>query len=420
MKNILIFPCGSEIGLEIYRSLVNEKNLKIFGASSVDDGGRFVFENYIGDVPFIDDEKFIDHIKSIVVEYNIHAIFPSLDVAIPILKKNENFLQTKVISSNYETSLICSSKRKTYQKLVNVIRVPKEYKPNDTFEYPVFLKPEVGSSSRFTYLINDKNEMSVTFPKHNNLMILEYLPGQEYTVDCFSNFKGELKFVSARERTKIINGISVESKIINDDTIVEMAEAINKVLTPNGAWFFQIKKDKNGKYCLLEVASRFGGSSLIQRYRGVNLSLLSLYNIFEEEVEFITNDIDINFYRNLNTKLKTNLNIKNVYVDFDDTIIINNKINTDMIKLLYHFNNSNVNIFLITKHSKNIYTSLDEYKISKELFTNIFQINKNDKKYKYIVNKNSIFIDDSFQERKEVKENCGIPVFSIETIDMLW
>jgi hypothetical protein len=80
--------------------------------------------------------------------------------------------------------------------------------------------------------------------------------------------------------------------------------------------------------------------------------------------------------------------------------------------------NKNKNIVLITKHKNNIYNSLQNYKISKDLFSEIVHLSFNDEKYKYI-KKDSIFIDDSFVERKKVKDNLNIPVFSIENIEAL-
>ena len=64
-KNILVFPCGSEIGLEIYRSLRYSIHFNLIGASSVEDHGRFVYENYIGGLPYITDSNFIDAIREI-------------------------------------------------------------------------------------------------------------------------------------------------------------------------------------------------------------------------------------------------------------------------------------------------------------------------------------------------------------------
>jgi hypothetical protein len=44
-KNVLVFPCGSEIGLEVYRSLKHSIHFNLIGANSVDDHGRVVFVN---------------------------------------------------------------------------------------------------------------------------------------------------------------------------------------------------------------------------------------------------------------------------------------------------------------------------------------------------------------------------------------
>ena len=42
-NNILVFPCGSEIGLEINNALKWSTHIELFGASSVDDHGKYVY-----------------------------------------------------------------------------------------------------------------------------------------------------------------------------------------------------------------------------------------------------------------------------------------------------------------------------------------------------------------------------------------
>ena len=79
MKNVLVFPCGSEIGLEINRALKYSKHFKVFGASSVNDHGKFEFDNYADGVPNVSDDNFIDHINYLVKQYNIDFIFPAHD-----------------------------------------------------------------------------------------------------------------------------------------------------------------------------------------------------------------------------------------------------------------------------------------------------------------------------------------------------
>lgn len=46
-------------------------------------------------------------------------------------------------------------------------------------------------------------------------------------------------------------------------------------------------------------------------------------------------------------------------------------------------------------------------------------MDENDEKYNYIDDTNSIFIDDSFHERKKISKKIGIPVFDINMIDGL-
>jgi hypothetical protein len=53
------------------------------------------------------------------------------------------------------------------------------------------------------------------------------------------------------------------------------------------------------------------------------------------------------------------------------------------------------------------------------VFDEIIQIDSKEKKSNYIMNKEAIFIDDSFAERKEVFEKLQINVFSIDQIQAL-
>ena len=73
-KNILVFPCGSEIGLEVYRSLKNSTYFNLIGGSSIDDHGRFVFDNYISGIPYVTDACFIPNMKRIVNSKNMSQI----------------------------------------------------------------------------------------------------------------------------------------------------------------------------------------------------------------------------------------------------------------------------------------------------------------------------------------------------------
>jgi len=60
MKNVLIFPCGSEIAREVFESLNTNKEYYLYGGSSIKDKGEYLnYDSIIENIPFITDSNFI-------------------------------------------------------------------------------------------------------------------------------------------------------------------------------------------------------------------------------------------------------------------------------------------------------------------------------------------------------------------------
>jgi hypothetical protein len=423
MKNILVFPCGSEIALEIYRSICFSTHFKLFGASSVDDHGKFIYENYIGDIPFHNHKDFIPVMQDILKKYNIDAIYPAMDLVAYTLKKSENKLGCKVIGSSLKTTHICSSKALTYKALEDSIYLPKIYKNIESAIYPMFIKPMVGYGSRNTYLASSISEANTFLEKHvhvGEFLLCENLPYEEYTIDCFSNKDGKLLYTQARQRARISNGISVNTHHVKNHKAVFdlVANEINTILKPRGAWFFQMKEDSNKEPKLLEIASRLGGSSSLCRAKGVNFAMLSLFDAFDINVEILENKYDVELDRALSNRYKINLEYKNVYIDFDDCIIVNNSVNIQAISFIYKSIKDGKKVILLTRHDGDIEASLKAYRLQ-NVFDEIIHIDKKEKKSSYITEEDTIFIDDSHQERKDVFLKKNIPVFSPDMIEVL-
>lgn len=121
--------------------------------------------------------------------------------------------------------------------------------------------------------------------------------------------------------------------------------------------------------------------------------------------------------RALSNWFKWNIEYSTVYVDYDDTIIIRNKVNIQLISYLYQCINQKKKIILLTKHKGDIIQELSNRRIS-SIFDRIICLNENENKADYIT-ENSIFIDDSFGERQNVYNRCGIPVFDTHMIEGL-
>lgn len=422
-KNILVFPCGSEIGLDIYSSVCYSTYFHLIGGSSVDDHGKFVYNDYISDIPFANSPDFIPAMTKIVRERHIDAIYPTMDLVITILKEHEKELGCMVVASPVETTRICLSKELTYQKLDGCIHIPKIYKTTNVpvNEFPVFAKPKIGYGAKGTKKLYNQEEVDNFIKGKDDILIVEYLPGEEFTVDCFTDKEGRLLYSAARKRNRVKDGISVNTFFVNDqEEFTTIAEVINKKIKFRGAWFYQVKRNKKGELCLLEIASRLGGSSLLSRAVGVNFAQLSLFDIFGYKVTVTNNDYYVELDRALENKYKTNIEFDSVYCDYDDCLILNKAIvNVEMVKFLFQCINQGKKIYLLSKHDGDLKKELIDFRLD-HMFDEVIHIGKDANKADYIRSEKAIFIDDSNAERVNIKNKVNIPVFSPEMIDVLF
>nr|WP_309098442.1 ATP-grasp domain-containing protein [Fredinandcohnia onubensis] len=424
-KKVLVYPCGTEIGLEIYRAVKNSIHYELIGGSCSYDHGRFVYEKHIDNLPFITDSSGIEEIKEfnkMIKAHNIDYIFPAMDGVLFKFAELREYFDCNIIAPSLETTKITRSKKLTYNLFQGVLTVPKMYDMYDSsLEFPLFIKPDVGQGSRGAVKINSREELDYHLEKGKSKdhLLLEYLPGEEYTIDCFTNSNGDLVYVGGRGRNRVKNGISVNAVREDDLEFQRIAEIINSRLNQRGGWFFQLKKNSNGEYSLLEVASRIAGTSAYTRNLGVNLPLLTLHLYNGNKIDsIIINDYSLELDRALYNKFTSNITYNRVYLDYDDTLIVNGKVNTQLIAFLYQCINEGVPITLLTRHKGSLTEHLNDNRLL-NIFDEIVHLEPEEAKSSYVRERRSIFIDDSYGERAEVKEKLGIHVFDTHMIECL-
>lgn len=419
--NVLIFPSGTGVSKEIFDSLKYIRWITLFGADfDKNNFSYYQFENLELGAPFIKDEELtVTYLKMLISDKKIDCIFPAFDSVIVFLKKYEHVLGVKIISSPVETCNICFSKKKTYDFLKDIIKVPMVLDSDSIQDFPVFIKPECGYGSRDSFKITNQEELAFYSKNIKNSIICEYLPGDEFTVDCFTSKTHGLIFCQARIRSKTVNGLSVLTKHVDLPDAKRIGELISSKLNFIGVWFFQLKYDSLGNLSLLEVAPRIPGAACLHRNQGINFPLLSIYEHYGIYIDSVaTNNYDISCYKCVENRFDLSVNYDYVYVDLDDTIVIKRKVNTRIMQYLYYAKNSNKQIILITRN-QNAIAKLKQYHICLELFDKIIQVPYNSNKSEYITHTNSVFIDDSHKERSDVYNNKNVCVFSCDMIESL-
>jgi ATP-grasp in the biosynthetic pathway with Ter operon len=421
---VLVFPAGSEIGMEIYQSLKYSHHVEVFGASGKNDHASFLYEptHYVEDAGlYVDSPDFIERFNALLRRLDIGFVYPTHDTICNFLAEHQASVAAKVITSNAKTNRIARHKRLSYAHFDALGLSPRVHRaPYADLPWPVYLKTNTRQGGKGSHRADSAEELAFHLRGDPDLLVCEYLPGEELSVDCFTDFRGELLFVGPRTRERVLMGISFRSTAVEpDDELRHIAETINRSLELDGAWFFQVKHDAAGRWKLLELAPRQSSTMGLYRHAGVNFALLSLFNAMRIPVQILRNDGALQLDRCLHNRFKTALEYSRVYIDFDETMVVGRHVHGRVMDYLYQCRNRGVRIVLITKHRENLAATLAACAISERLFDEIVHLRDEQDKADFIDPEGAIFIDNYWHDRRAVKARHGIPVFDVDAVEGL-
>ena len=420
--NILLFPFGTEIANEVVRSLLHSKYFNLIYASSdrtLDDE----CDEYINFLPFIDHADFFSDMQDLIRLREIEYIIPAHDDVAYKLSILENELDAVVVGQCERINQIVRFKNRTYEELREVVLVPEVLVNVSSGDFPVFVKPIVGQGSLNALRLDSIDDYRYFFERHDvsQFLVMEYLSGIEYTIDCFSR-NGEVLYFGARTREKIRNGIAVKSRFVEDGNLTSeiqcIAEKISSKLGMDGLWFFQLKEAVDGRLKLLEIASRVSGTMILNRIRGVNFVEIGIYHKMGLPVDVVWNDISILVSRKNDFHFKHNISFDHLYIDFDDVLMLSGDlINTNLMRVIFHAKNCNKKVTLITKnYNRRLTDFLHKFGIL-YVFNEIIHLDKNQEKASFM-REGGVLIDDSFSERQKAISN-GHVALGLDAVELL-
>ncbi len=375
IKNVLVYPGDSDLGSEIIEALKFNKDIKLFSACQNPIKFDFPFHENHFIVPQFLKKDNINKLNKIIELNNIEFVYPAKDEFNLELVKNENDINAKIISSPLDTWLITSSRTK------------------------------------LDHTFNDKIPIIDINEKRSS--------GDVYQVSCISDRERGLLFCNGMENLKKLNRFSIESESAPQKLFKEYAQKMLKMIDLYGAWTFQIKKNDDEIFELIDITPRIDFNMDLYRFLGINFPLLSVYECDRDNFQILHNKYEIEINHTQKNKYKIKLPYSVIYIDLDDTIIIKKALNLKIYNFLNQCINKDKKIILITKHQKDLFKTFEKFNISPDIFNEIHHLRENDDKFQYVVDKDSIFIDDSYHERKRIKDVHEIPVFDLSMIDGL-
>jgi carbamoyl-phosphate synthase large subunit len=234
-------------------------------------------------VPPAGNVRYIQEIEEIVRRREIGLILPMTDLDLRSLARHrEAFAEMgcTVMIGPEETIKICRDKKVFSQVLVRAgmpaIRTFSLQQFQAAPFYPCFVKPVRGSAG----LGSDKIESHRQLQAHvhtfgEQLIVQDYVPGREYTVDVYRSRAGKIHAIVPRQRLAVRCGEVDQGVTIQDEKIIQETRKLADLL--EGLWGVfccQCRRPPgDDKLYFFEVNPRFGGGSPLSIAAGADLPL---------------------------------------------------------------------------------------------------------------------------------------------------
>ena len=233
--------------------------------------------------PKIDNENYIDKLIEICKKEKVSAVFSLIDPELSLIAKNKDrFLEICVIPivSKYEAVELAFDKYEMYKYLIsNGFKTAKTYINKEDFyqdlekkiiDFPVFVKPVRGSASLNISKVTCKKELDLLFELYDDLIIQEFLNGQEIGADVYVDpISKKVVSIFTKEKIKMRAGETDKSRSFKDNKLFSLI--ISLVEKIGYEYMIDIDIFKIGdEYYFSEINPRFGGGYPHAYEAGVN------------------------------------------------------------------------------------------------------------------------------------------------------
>ncbi len=275
-------------------------------------------------VPAAGNSEFIGTILSIAKKYRVDVIQPLVTKELELFARNEKLFSEagiKVCVSAIESLMIANDKGCLLNRLKKIgLPVPVFsiiHEANEFYDacikagYPsrtICFKPTKANGSRgFRIIDNTKDRGKLLFEEKPNslyieledaqnilssmstipeLLVMEYLPGREYSVDMLVD-NGQVIYCIPRLRIAMNGGISTRCVVENNHEVIGYCHVVAEHLNLHGNIGIQVRYSHEEEVNILEINPRLQGSVVACAAAGVNLPYFAIKQALGEEVPYV-------------------------------------------------------------------------------------------------------------------------------------
>ena len=279
--NVLVTGAGGPAGVAVIRSLLRRDDLTVY-AADMDGWASGLYLVPAAQrrlVPPGADPGFVPALTEMVAADQLDLIISTVDVELLTLADRREALSPATLAAPCTDTLnFALDKLSLARQCASTGLVPRTELAGPEalaveWEFPVFAKPRRGAGSRGIRIVPDQAALAA-LPSDEDLIVQEFLPGEEYSVDVISDATQRVIAAVPRTRTRVDSGVSIAGRTVRDPELEEAATRIAQAIGLTGVANVQLRRNRAGRAVLLEVNPRFPGALPLTIAAGVDIPSL--------------------------------------------------------------------------------------------------------------------------------------------------
>lgn len=274
----LITGAGGAAAVSIWKSLSADHELHMADIDPLAAGLYLVPPERRLIIPPGDAPELVPFLLQACKDRHIDALVPTVDVELaPVAAQRAQFEKAGIALpiSSVECLTICRDKQLLIDAVQGQVPTPESEPLTEALaagldDFPRFVKPREGAGSRGIARIDSREDLDRQ-PMDGSMMLQEYLPGEEVSVDVYVRYDGQVVAAVPRMRMKVDSGIAVASRTFHSPDLIAAAVRTAEIIGIRGTANIQFKRSSDGIYKLLEVNPRYPGTLPLTGAAGVDM-----------------------------------------------------------------------------------------------------------------------------------------------------
>jgi len=237
--------------------------------------------------------EYVPSLLDIVEKHQVKLLVPLTDLDLLSLSRHRGQFEeigSTVMVASEQVVKRCRDKKQTNAMLGEAGLATIKTLSLDEFEalpfYPCFVKPVHGSAGVGGAVISNEKEFLAHIATFGEMLIVqEYVPGREFTIDVYRTRSGQVPCVVPRQRLQVRCGEVEKALTVNDEMLIQSTVRLSQFLGDLwGVFCCQCRRDKDGLVRFFEINPRFGGGVPLSIAAGANLPLYLLEELLGRPV----------------------------------------------------------------------------------------------------------------------------------------